>query len=860
MDDRTKQERRISDLREGATDDIGEVSTYFSEKPAAKPPRGMSQPPPASVRAHTTFEYGEQIGQGGMGIVFRAREQSLKRQVAIKQLSAMLPDKDQFKNAFRAEAVVTGRLAHPNVVPIYGMIDTKQELAIIMKLIGGRTLMELIRPKDDEQARDASTWNLDRKIEILIAVCNAVSFAHSKQIIHRDIKPGNIMVGEFGEILLLDWGLAMSVTQAKEENDLQELRHKSELSGLEGSLYYMPPEMLNAEGEKLGTRTDIYLLGACLYEIISGIPPHAARRKAVFIDKDSEYVPPLPERVDPELKEICRVAMRREVDERYPTARDFQQALLAYLDHGRSRSACRAAEALLRSARKQVNDGLGHDGRSELYDLFAGAVYGFGNALAMYPANEEARQGEREARLEYAKSAAALGDFGLALFQLEEVEGEDAVKLRREIAEKEHASITALRIRVVARRVAFTAALLIAVTAAVVAFVFMGAASAGRKVAESTRIQLEREGRDQLAQLVESAADDIAARKQLIDASLLHFADHLERALMIEAPPAEDFLLSGAMANPKDIPVKTVVLPRYTGIKDGKHIRIPVTFDAFAYTLPEALPDETQRAQIARIETLVSRMQTLYDNSQPYVIRFIVGLDDSRLFAAYPGAGPMPPGYDPTVRQWYRETVLTDELRHILPYLDAGTGRVVSSTAVPLRDPDGQLLGVAAVDSYLSDVLDAMALPESWRHEAQTAVVQIGGEQARDRILVLFAVDEENRNKSGDWTPGTVIPNIHLSDRRLFERMRRDVSAGHAGVAETRLENVPVYIGYAPLPGEDAQVMITVTKGAMTAMSSAIESGIVTHTEQRLWGLAKIVAAVFALMLAIILLAARRVR
>ena len=145
-----------------------------------------------------------------MGVVYQARQTRLLRDVALKSIKKEKRERDEVSRAFVSEALITGLLDHPNVVPIYDLIETEDgESAIAMKRIGGISWLELLHPESAEAIERAAEFDQDDHIEILIAVCNAVAYAHSKGIIHRDLKPSNVMVGEFGEVVVMDWGMAV---------------------------------------------------------------------------------------------------------------------------------------------------------------------------------------------------------------------------------------------------------------------------------------------------------------------------------------------------------------------------------------------------------------------------------------------------------------------------------------------------------------------------------------------------------------------------------------------------------------------------------------------------------------------------
>jgi hypothetical protein len=166
---------------------------------------------------------------------------------------------DPYRRAkFLSEAAVTGELDHPNIVPIHDLGSNEEgQLFYAMKEVRGTSWNEMIHEN-----------GLQENLEVLMRVADAVAFAHSKGVIHRDLKPENVMLGEFGEVLVMDWGLAASI---REGGKAESLRGKSITAGTPA---YMPPEMARGEGDAIGPHSDQYLLGAILYEIITGRAPH----------------------------------------------------------------------------------------------------------------------------------------------------------------------------------------------------------------------------------------------------------------------------------------------------------------------------------------------------------------------------------------------------------------------------------------------------------------------------------------------------------------------------------------------------------------------------------------------------------
>jgi WD40 repeat protein len=339
----------------------------------------------------------KQIGKGGMGLVLRAHQSSVGRKVALKSMLPQFAEAGSERVKFVTEAVVTAAMDHPNVVPIYDLgVNEDGSLFYVMKEIEGTPWNDCIRDK-----------SLAENLDILLRMGDAMAYAHARNYIHRDLKPENIMVGSFGEVLVMDWGLAVSVQEPESWN-------------LAGTPAYMAPEMASHPVEGLGFHSDIYLMGAILYEILTGSPAHAgedvmdcvrnaARNQLVETDIDNELI------------DIARTAMATEVVDRYGSIIEFQHAVREYQTHAESVAMSdRAAEQL--TLARQNDD----------YESYAQARFGFHEATTIWPENEQAQSGQREALLGHAQCALAKEDFGLGLSLL--VEFQDApVELLRDL-------------------------------------------------------------------------------------------------------------------------------------------------------------------------------------------------------------------------------------------------------------------------------------------------------------------------------------------------------------------------------------------------------------------------------------------
>jgi serine/threonine protein kinase len=257
------------------------------------------------------YDLVKKLGEGGMGVVYAGRQASIDRTVAIKMLKPNMAADQSQRNKFLSEAVITGDLDHPNIVPIYDLgANDEGALFYAMKCVHGTPWDECIRQK-----------SLSENVEILLKVCDAVAFGHSRGIIHRDLKPENTMLGGFGEVLVMDWGLALPFGKFEKSRSI------TPSASMGGTPAYMAPEMATGPFDRKGPASDIYLLGAILYEIVTGHPPHRGKdvMKCLFAAARNEI---LPTDKQSELIDIARRAMSTSTEDRYPTVQEFQAGLV----------------------------------------------------------------------------------------------------------------------------------------------------------------------------------------------------------------------------------------------------------------------------------------------------------------------------------------------------------------------------------------------------------------------------------------------------------------------------------------------------------------------------------------------------
>jgi serine/threonine-protein kinase len=275
--------------------------------------------------------------RGGLGAIFVALDSELHREVALKQILEDHADDPTSRQRFLLEAEVTGGLEHPGIVPVYGLgtyDDGRPYYA--MRFIRGGSLKEAIEHFHADLALklDAGRRSLELRklLRRFVDVCNAIDYAHSRGVLHRDIKPGNVIVGRHGETLVVDWGLAKATGKAEpgaEERTLTPSSASGSAETLPGSALgtpaYMSPEQARGELENLGPRSDVYSLGATLYCLLTGRSPQERDDIGELLRRVQRGDFPSPRQIDPTLdpalEAVCLKAMATNADERYASCR-----------------------------------------------------------------------------------------------------------------------------------------------------------------------------------------------------------------------------------------------------------------------------------------------------------------------------------------------------------------------------------------------------------------------------------------------------------------------------------------------------------------------------------------------------------
>ena len=285
------------------------------------PPEGREKASEGASPPHRIGDYEllEEIGRGGMGVVWRARQISLGRVVALKLLLAGTFAAEEARERFRREANTISRLRHPSIVAVYEIVEHGGQLCFSMDLIQGRNLSARLReaPPTPRQA-----------IEWLLVLTDAIAHAHSRGVIHRDLKPANILIDELDAPHLTDFGLAKELNS---ESDLT-------LTGQTlGSASYMAPEQAQGRNAGLTVVTDIYSLGAVLYHLLTGRPPFLADSLPDTLKQVVETDPVPPRKLSPaipgDLETICLKCLEKQPSHRYATAPALADDLRCWLEH-----------------------------------------------------------------------------------------------------------------------------------------------------------------------------------------------------------------------------------------------------------------------------------------------------------------------------------------------------------------------------------------------------------------------------------------------------------------------------------------------------------------------------------------------
>lgn len=371
------------------------------------------------------------IGEGGMGIVREATQKSMGRSVAVKSLREECFDEENTMRLLR-EAWLTGTLEHPNVLPVYDVsVDEDGMPLVVMRRIEGVDWADIIHDSDELVKRFGEGDRLEHNLRIFIQLCQVVAFAHSRGVVHRDIKPENVRIGLYGELYLLDWGLALALKDDQSgrfplADDAQEMA---------GTPCYMAPEMLGGDMPPITTRTDVYLLAAVLYEMVCGSPPHDGDNMMAVISQVLASAPAVSEDVPATLRKAIVTCMASDPEARTMSVDELRDTVHEYLrERSQEQLFADVQEKLRELVERLASAETPAAKRGQVYDLLGACRFGFRNVVTGGGPQEAGTAGLSRALHAVARFELEQGDCRAAQTLCDEMD-ECPAGFRQEVAE-----------------------------------------------------------------------------------------------------------------------------------------------------------------------------------------------------------------------------------------------------------------------------------------------------------------------------------------------------------------------------------------------------------------------------------------
>jgi hypothetical protein len=460
---------------------------------------------PVSWSRQDPFLLRHQIGRGGFSDVFCATQTALKRTVAVKRPRRQDGDRRKLlmdEPAFSREGLVTALLDHPNIVPVYDLaFDALGVPMLAMKLVEGTPWNRLV----DSDAELPVTEKLARHLPVLLLAARAVEFAHSRGILHRDLKPSQVVVGDYGETYLMDWGLAAGLPGFRTGTGIAVDEVATPLARAPnpaGTAAYMAPEQTINSPAHLGTWTDVYLLGGMLYYILTGRAPHQQDGAFSAFQHAAAGIVDPPEQhargaaIPPELSRLCMAALTREPESRIQRASEFVGGIESFLS-GRERIARSGALATEAAATLESADGR--------YDRFALAERLAEEAVLLQPDNVRALELRERVYAGFAGAALARDDLRLAAAQADRLpDSPRAETIRRQVA----TAAARVKRRKLHRRIAISAAFWAALLASVIVLLIV------HQAADTHAFEQGVDSREKIRKVRIEAAHDREKREQ----------------------------------------------------------------------------------------------------------------------------------------------------------------------------------------------------------------------------------------------------------------------------------------------------------------------------------------------------------
>jgi eukaryotic-like serine/threonine-protein kinase len=365
---------------------------------SSHPPRVDTRIARPAERDERRYEMRSMLGRGGMGDVRVCRDVRIGRDVAMKTARTK---SRRVRERFVREACLQGQLEHPSIVPVYDIgIDREGEPYFTMKRVRGLTLAEVLHRLGRADPEISARFSRRKLLTAFTAVCLTIDFAHQRGVMHRDLKPSNIMLGDFGEVYVLDWGVAALLDVEQETGEIELTAPHAAAVDAAGTPGYMAPEQIGGVPDSISARADIYALGVILFEILALDPLHSPGDRQAAIAATLAGLPAHPSErapaleIPPELDAVCAKATAFVPEQRYATAREIHDVIEAFLDGDRdlelrknlaATHAKNAAAALEQASSEDVEAEAEEEHRAK-------AMCEVGRAIALDASNEPARR------------------------------------------------------------------------------------------------------------------------------------------------------------------------------------------------------------------------------------------------------------------------------------------------------------------------------------------------------------------------------------------------------------------------------------------------------------------------------------
>ncbi|MCC5876272.1 MAG: protein kinase [Candidatus Sumerlaeia bacterium] len=479
-----------------------------------------------ATSVNPSFILHNMVGRGGVGEVWEATQTTLERTVAVKRIAASVEagserpsEHTQYLNhQFCQEAIITGQLEHPNIVPVYDLgYDGEGKPLLAMKLVRGKPWSAIIRK--DREALDFEDF-LFRHLKILLDVSQAIAYAHSMGVVHRDIKPSQVMVGQYGEVLVMDWGLAMVCgPPAPGQSGIHavsiRIPDRETAISPAGTPSFMAPEQTHHSAIHISNRTDVYLLGGTLYYLLTGAYPHdgETRDEAMSRAADGVVIPPTKRAPDlqlpPSLVKLTLDALKPNPEERIASAEEFSRGIQDYMSGSSARRESMEYSQEAAQILKRLDENSDRPGESvSIYQDLTGAINLLDKAVATWPRNPEVAPLRNDALYRFARRALQENDLTLARIMAERLDDRkgrevllNTVRIRQERIERENRQ----------RKIAFGAVGLLVILIALGGFQYWRDQSRAFKElqTERDRSEVARERAEELQALAESARREV---------------------------------------------------------------------------------------------------------------------------------------------------------------------------------------------------------------------------------------------------------------------------------------------------------------------------------------------------------------